>query len=341
MKYGKAGFRSIYNQFVFVQMNDTILKLMPGIPSDGSETGVVAYGYYDRNDGLMLEILSAGKLEDGKLKAYGASPEESVNMSASTLGDTVFYVFQDKEGKFASRYADQLARLEQYKPSEELELIRGFKLLDPSRVEFFIDDVRVKLVKFGLRPEEARVRVTGTDRKSFYGILLDEPAQDFGWHKGDDIVFAIMQMADGGYVCVTDMIPVQTIKAADLEDGTMLKKAITDYRQDRTEYNLINAFSILRDSCVWVPFVDDGAGIDILRRGSSRFFPCFSCEAEMDGCSSECQKAERSFLEVMKLAGTVEGGIDGIVVNPYTEPLLVSTRYFEIIARMESRIEEE
>lgn len=374
MKYKDTGFRAVYGHFCVLALNDKTRAFINDLPDGKLGNAVMTYGYYDREAGLTLEVLSAAVIGDNGFRCGPADPSVSLKMRASALGDTEFFVVDDRDGKFRERYAGKIEMLEAYGVPEEIENTRSYRFLDASRDEFFIDDVRVNMVQIGLENEECWVRITGTAGDTLTGALLNEPYQDFGYHKGDEIPFFVHETDEGEIVCISDLIPTHVIKAEDLEDGEMLKSAIQRFAEDSNEYNFIEVLSILRDSTVWVPcnaimsdadeekllkMLEDAEGDpdamagntftnddyirlvpDILQRGDEFFFPVFSSEEEMGEFGAGFSHVARHMMDVIPLARNNEKNVSGIVVNAGGTGFIVDAKFFGLIEEMESRIEE-
>lgn len=372
MKYKDTGFRALYHNFVVVRVNENIEQLMKDLPGHEKANGIMTYGYYDRQAGLTLEVLGAAILDDKGFKCAPPDMNSSLKLRAEALEDAEFYVVNDKDKVFYEKYKEKVDMLELYKASEDIEKTRGFKFLDPSRDDFFIDDVRVKLIKIGLQTEECWVRITGLAERSILGELLNEPYQDFGWHKGDEIAFFAHENEDEGIVLLSDMIPDKFFRKEDLEDGKMLRNAISKFTSERNEENLIDVLQILRDSWVWVPCtailsdrdndkleqmvkgcednLDDMIGQDfvandnirlvpdILKNGEDFYFPAFSDEESMGEYGKDFSKVARHILDVIPLAKNNEKNVKGIVINAFSEPFILDSRLFDLVAGLESRL---
>lgn len=372
MKYKDTGFRALYNNFVVVRANESIEQLMKELPGHEKANGIMTYGYYDRQAGLTLEMLGAAILDDKGFKCAPPDMSTSLKLRAEALEDTEFYVVNDKDKAFYEKYKEKVDMLNSYKVSEDIEKTRGFEFLDPSRDEFFIDDVRVKLIQIGFDTEECWVRITGLAEHSILGELLNEPYQDFGWHKGDEIAFFAHETEDEGIVLLSDMIPDIILKEEDLEDGKMLKEAISRFNSERNERNLIDVLQILRDSWLWVPCtailsdrdndklermvkgleenLDELVGQDfvandnirfvpdILKNGEDFYFPVFSDEEEMGDYGRDFSKVARHILDVIPLARNNEKNVKGIVINAFGESFILDRKLFDLVEGLESRL---
>ena len=226
---------------------------------------------------------------------------------------------------------------------------------EPSRViSNFIDSS----MKFCLESETA-------------GFIINPWGKSF--MLGKDLIGMIFE-ADGD---VEYSVPDDPITAELLEDGSFLKRAIGICNRNRTQLNLIKLARILRDSWVWVPctailsdadyeqwtkLVMDaqekgdlnsivGQEVtsqdhirmvpDILQNGEDFFFPVFTTAEEMGEYGDDFSKIERHFLEAANLAKNNEKNVIGIVINAFTEPFVIPKEMFEVIAGMDSSLDQE
>lgn len=75
---------------------------------------------------------------------------------------------------------------------------------------------------------------------------------------------------------------------------------------------------------------------DILQNGEEFFFPVFTTAEEMGEYGDHFSKIERHFLEVANLAKNNEKNVTGIVINAFTEHFVIPREMFELIAGMDS-----
>ena len=172
-------------------------------------------------------------------------------------------------------------------------------------------------------------------------------------------------------------VPDDPITAKLLEDGSFLKRALGICNRNRMQLNLIKLARILRDSWVWVPCTailsdsdqeqltklvtdaqekGDLSSIvgqelasqdnirmvpDILQSGEEFFFPVFTTAEEMGEYGDHFSKMERYFLEAANLAKNNEKNVTGIVINAFSEPFVIPKEMFELIAAMDSSLEQE
>ena len=195
------------------------------------------------------------------------------------------------------------------------------------------------------------------------------------WGKSFMLAKELIQMifkADGD---VEYTVPDDALTVDLLEDGSFLKKAIEICNRNRTQMNMLKLMKILRDSWVWVPCnavmsetdndavlkmiqeAEENGGLDklvgktitnqdqirmvpdILQNGEEFFFPVFSTAEEMGKYGESFSKVQRHFLEAVNLARNNKKKVTGIVINAFTEPFVMPMELFDIIAEMDSAIE--
>ena len=281
----------------------------------------------------------------------------------------------DDDGRLAETFAAKLTMLKAYDAPEDIEMSRGMTFLDHCRDHFFIDDVMVRLLKDGLEPEGCWVRITNLVDNYFMGTLLNEPYQDFRWHKGESIAFFVGKTDEGEVFCYSNMNPSAKITEEDLADGTMLKEAVKVFNGERNMPNFLNVLEILRDSWVWVPckakmsdedearftamvesHMDDLDAMkgeefqnhdpirlipDILQNGEEFFFPVFSSEEEMGEYGKQFSAVQKHMMEVMPLAKNNDRKPSGIVLNAFTDPFVLEAKIYDVFEGMKSRLPEE
>ncbi len=179
-----------------------------------------------------------------------------------------------------------------------------------------------------------------------------------------DSIFA----ADGGEEY---RVPEDEITEELLEDGTYLQRAVKICSKNRTPLNMIKLAKILRYSNVWIPcnqimseadranaekivmealeaggpdalvgkeFVtkDEVRMIpDILQNGDSLFFPVFAAMEDMGEYGNNFSKVARPFTKAVKLAKNNEKPLEGIVINAFTDPVVIPNELFGLVEEME------
>ena len=346
MNYKEAGFRAFYHHFCVLPITKKTEAALADFPGAKKANGVLTYGYYDREAGLTLEILAAAQVECDSVSFGETSMETRSFIRIETVAEDDFLFFSDEDGSLAKRYADKIEILHHYDADEEVEKTREMSLLDGCRDENYIDDVLVYLIKEGNQPEGCWTRIIGLGNNFLMGILLNEPEQDFDYHKGEKIAFFVQETEEKRIICCSDMNPSKKITAEDLEDGTMLEAAVTKFNAERNEPNFVELLEILRDSYVWVPCTavlsdEDQARLvpDILLHDEEFFFPIFTNEEAMGEYGNGFSKVQKHILEVIPLARNNDKDLAGIVLNPCSEPFVLDKEIWDIVENMKSRIQ--
>ena len=161
--------------------------------------GALMYGYIDHNAGFTFEIMA---LETKKqnieyrivpIRVSCKIPRFDVQeMNIEILDNVNVDLFQDK--------IDIVAKTTQV--SKELEELRLYKELDPSRHLEYPDDVMVYFLEEGKEPEACWIRLEGMQDGKMYGTVLTALHQDFGVKEKDTVYFGMTQMEDDKLACV-------------------------------------------------------------------------------------------------------------------------------------------
>lgn len=158
--------------------------------------------------------------------------------------------------------------------------------------------------------------------------------------------------------------------AEDLEEGAMLEEAIRVFNSDRTKEHLLDVLMILRDSYVWIPCnaimskndqarilemlesAEEGSLIgstfsnnddvrmmpDILQKGDKFFFPVFSNVESMGEYGDNFSKVQKHFIEAIHMAKVNEKELEGIVINAFSEPMIIDSELFLVIENIKSSL---
>ena len=160
--------------------------------------GALMYGYIDHNAGFTFEIMALETKKQNieyRIVPIGVSckiPRFDVQeMNIEILDNVNVDLFQDK--------IDIVAKTTQV--SKELEELRLYKELDPSRHLEYPDDVMVYFLE-GKEPEACWIRLEGMQDGKMYGTVLTALHQDFGVKEKDTVYFGMTQMEDDKLACV-------------------------------------------------------------------------------------------------------------------------------------------
>ena len=371
MKYSETGFRPLYHNFCIFPMEKTIRKMVKDYPGYDDADGVLTYGYIDRECGMTLEILACAKCTGDDTFAFANTINDiRVIMRVGAVKDVDFSYITDGDDELVDDFVKKLEIVKKYDAEEEVEATRSFDFLDEFRHELYPDDVFVLTLKDGLQPEGCWVRIIGIEGSCIMGTLLNEPNQNFGYHEGDTIAFFLYEDDKGNKHLVSDMNPSMKLTEEDLEDGSILEGAISTFNSERTKDHLINVMVLLRDSYVWIPCnaimsENDQARIlemiesteegnlvgstfsnnddvrmvpDILQKGDKYFFPVFSAVEAMGDYGNNFSKVQKHFIEALHMAKANEKEIEGIVINAFSEPMIIDAELFDIIENMKSSL---
>lgn len=161
--------------------------------------GALMYGYIDHNAGFTFEIMALETKKQNieyRIVPIGVSckiPRFDVQeMNIEILDNVNVDLFQDK--------IDIVAKATQV--SKELEELRLYKELDPSRHLEYPDDVMVYFLEEGKEPEACWIRLEGMQDGKMYGTVLTALHQDFGVKEKDTVYFGMTQMEDDKLACV-------------------------------------------------------------------------------------------------------------------------------------------
>lgn len=373
MKYSETGFRPLYHNFCIFPINKSVKAVAENFLGFKEADGVLTYGYCDREAGFTLEVLCCVKRVDDEQFAFANPSEDArgiIRIGAVADEEYVFIGYGDDPIK--DNFERNIEMVSHYDADEDVETSRKFDFLDEFRHELYPDDVLVLTVKEGLNPEGCWARIVGLGDKCIIGTLLNEPDQDFGYHEGDTIAFFLYEDNDGKKHLISDMNASQKITEEDLEGGDMLREAIKAFNEERNQEHLIDVLELLRDSYVWIPcnaipsdedqkrleeMISKADGDfeslkgttfsnqdalrlvpDILQNGDDFFFPAFTSGSEMGEYGNHFSKIEKHFLEAIRLARGNEKDVKGIVIDAFSEPMIVDKELFDIIENMKSRL---
>jgi hypothetical protein len=257
---------------------------------------------------------------------------------------------------------------------EELDFLDGFRDLQHP------DVVRVIARKDGLQDEEIAVRMVGTGDHCLLGTVEKKPKQDFGLSKGDTAQFYVRKIDDEKIELWTNLDEENEshkLTQEDLDDGSFLKYRIVQFQKDtenRDAFELL--LTVLRSSSVAVPcdvqLSDEAAAIleklkkegknsnelegsdaetfrsgvrfapRILESSGHKFFPAFTDEAEIkEDVIQDAECVRMPVLHAIDMASDPDMGLDGIVVNAFTDNFIVKKELFEAICRRDPLLKPE
>lgn len=226
----------------------------------------------------------------------------------------------------------------------------------------------VIFVKNGCEPEVVPVSfIDKLDDKCYLGVVLSEPQQNFGVHQGNTISYFPYTEDDDYTIFICDFNLMQDEEYFDKEvfsNGRLLEGAIVVLKADANKKRLFNLLHLLRDCEVCIPCVahmserdlkyfteivpelEDKVGQtkdevrlvpDILMSEGEFYFPVFSRPEEMGEYGNKVSIIQDNFLRAITLAKNNEKHISGIVINPFSNQLVIPRELWGFVERMESR----
>ena len=375
MNYSNAGFRFFYHCFVVFD-KDIILDRKEDYKEYDKANGVLTYGYIDHERGFTFDVLGIVENKEGTISLLEKHPEDLRTIfRAEALDEKEAIIINDDE-QFTDLFKQHIENIRKtYENNKGIEDTREMSFLDDLRDPYYIDDVQVHLFRRGLDPEVCSIRIQGHDEHYFIGKLLNEPDQNFDYHLGEEVIFALKKTQDETWIAICDLNPTKTLSRKDLEGGLLLKQAISDFNKNRSEETLLEVMELLRDSIVVIPCTailsqndqdnieklveeagDDPESLvgetitnkdqirlvpDFLKSNDELFMPVFSAEEEMGEYGNSFSHVETEFLSAVQLAGASKDKLAGIVVNPFSEFFVVDRGLMDAVKQLKTRIVEE
>ena len=203
MKYAD-GFRALYKQCnaLMLKEEDQLLQTLEGFPKMPGANCLLVYGYIDHEQGLTFEVLAVGRKDEVEFTFGTGCSDTRVIIRASDLLEHDFYPVDES---VAEEHAAKIDMLKLYDVSSEIEATRFMEFLDDSREPGFVDDVLVYFIRDELDVEACWVRIEQMRAPHLVGTLLNEPYQDFGFHRNDLVTFSVRKMQDGKAVCIAEL----------------------------------------------------------------------------------------------------------------------------------------
>ena len=213
MKYFKDGFRPLYHNFCIFPLNDTIEQACRYYPDVEDAYGVITYGYCDASGELMLFVLSCVKDKGEGAKQLCDIPKDqgcALLIEAVERIEFEFMGYGDDES-LMNIFGKRLESVGLLDVDEIKEEVRNCRDIDEFRDKHVIDNVIVTIGKQGLEMEEMWAEAYSITNNRVNARLLDEPYQDYGFHKYDSVSLGIVKDSQGKrrlYANLTGLEPV-------------------------------------------------------------------------------------------------------------------------------------
>lgn len=207
-QFSGSVFREYYKQYLYIHCRDLLEIMFPG-ELKRDITGVFAYCYIDKDEGISFRPTSLAALTDYSILTSPLPHKEdtiyilrlrTANEKMNELHQNgrhmYLYALDPNKSSFLNsdiihvpeeHYADLKRSVDKtYDAGLDVEELRSkeFSFLDPFRHEIYPDDVRALLYTKENGIEEVWVRLIFANGKELFGSLLNEPYKDYGCHEG-------------------------------------------------------------------------------------------------------------------------------------------------------------
>lgn len=199
---GETDFRELFHKIVYVQSTEEVRNgLEKHIEICAEDDGFLAYGYIDNEAGFSFRILCSANIRNNVLNRGEFPKYDGYIIRRGYLSGCSFLHIDEYEID-TSDFDEYISEINDcYKCNEQTEEMRNFTFLDPLRHPDYPDDIKVVLYQQGMGLEQVWVKCYAYTDKELFGLLLNEPNQDFGIHYGSIIEFAPVKTEDG-LLCV-------------------------------------------------------------------------------------------------------------------------------------------
>lgn len=192
-------FRDLYKQYVYLHTRNNFAKLTSFYEGTEKATGVLAYCCAVHEQGLVFEMLCCASLneQDNKLHFYSLNPQVSVKFRWATVHTAQAMLLPEAVVQDSILQSKAAAAYQSCIYSEAVEKTRFLTALDHVRAVDNPDVVEVHLVHGADVDEKCPVLIENVSEMNLSGILLEEPQQALGLHKGDNLNFYLVRNEQG------------------------------------------------------------------------------------------------------------------------------------------------
>lgn len=205
-----SNFRQIYKKFIYIDCRELLDTMLPG-EIEGNITGIFAYCYVDRTEGISFRPLLLAAMREDSIQVFTFPHQEDtifvlrlrdgeVKMSEFHNDDKHMYLYAVDPSKYSFIDLDILnVNTDEFSDFKEMidsnydvdDMVEEFRVddkwtfLDKYRNFTYPDDVQALLFSEKNGIEQVWVRLTfATQNDEVFGELLNEPYQDYGCHEG-------------------------------------------------------------------------------------------------------------------------------------------------------------
>lgn len=369
-------FRKFDHSFIVLPVDKETVALIESFPDYEEATVILTVGYIDYIKGLSLEVLAAGVKTNEGYSFFKTNIFINVSVAIFDCKEEIenknVVIIDDDTHVLQNCYRGKIDDLDVYLVGDSIEKTRKLYSLDGSREQYLIDTVKVYLGREGFDTEQCWVRITGIEEKQLTGILIDEPKQDFGYHRNEEIDFSIYEIEKNKYVCYADMSLYLKIGKEELENGQLLESMLDKYLEEPSYRRFIDILIVLKHSRIWVPctsvlheedkrmlndMIDkDNNGVesmigeqfqfshgfrmipDILTNQSGNmFFPVFSQTDQSGEYGLNFSFTNMNIDEVINLAKNNKKKPTAIIINAFSQSIIVEQKLWDFILNIRLR----
>lgn len=325
MENENTAFRLLYHKIGAIKLSDHLRQYVLDCPEIETSTHIVVYGFVDPEDGLlMLEVLGTGKQARKYFHFKPPYEGERITLKSTEIGDVPFSWFDQIHPAVIDNYQERIDILKQYDAPEMIEESRQLEFLDPFRNPVYPDQISVRFEGQGKKAEDHWVKITGLAESLFLGTLLEQPAENFLVNEKDTVIFYANGTPDNFYMAAHMGEPL--FSESELEDGTILKQAVSYFEKYMTDSMFRFVISVLCNARVFIPYASENMPA-VLEGDGQDFFSVFSSEEELDTEVDMHSVMKEPFMKIVAEANR-NRDIDGIVLNAFTEPFVIPRSMF-------------
>ena len=102
-----------------------------------------------------------------------------------------------------------------------------------------------------------------------------------------------------------------------------LEETLNIYKKEKSWSAENNMIETLKNSKVWVPYISEKNQLDILKNGERYYLPVFTSRAEMKEYGKKFSQREVCFSDVMDMAKRSQYTLTGLVINAFTDSVIL------------------
>ena len=197
-KIDDENWRNICNTVIFIRCPQKLEILKKaGFEVDSRNDGFIALCFIDHTEGLSFYVIAAAHIREQNIFISKENKSSKVIFTIQTLCDCL-YLPQDCISMNFSRWDFYVNGIinECEKDFEESTEIRDIMELDDFRNPQFPDEIEILLIGKAFGQERVHVLAEKYGENCLFGVLLDEPVNAAGCHKGDMIDFMLVERED-------------------------------------------------------------------------------------------------------------------------------------------------